>query len=657
VRRSRLVSHILTLVGGATAVVCVALSPPLRDGLIAIEPSVASLLFFAALIGAGVCWRARRRADARLRSRRLAARAGRWLDRWGWALAVLAMLAPLWSQWALKPPGGTTALAALLGHLPWSDALGHFEGGVRLLYDGTFGPYSERRPLNAAWLAVRLAVSGGSLPAALASQAVVLGLAAYALCRVIGRRFGLWPALAAFALLQGLARDGIPTAATEPLGITLACLALTLLLSRNARSRLAWMAAALFAMDVALNARPGPQLLLPALLLWGVWVFRRRWLRATIVLAAAWALSALVTYTLNDLYGSGEGSFASYPAYTFYGLTRDSNYRQAQHDYREEIAALPSEREVARFLYARAFDALRREPQLFMRALAGNELKFFEKLGANLSRIVTLRAPFASAQERARPSVVERRANLALGLPFLLAAAGLSLVRISRTGSRVDRLFWLAACVGVLGSVPLVYGDAGFRGLAASYPFFALFLALGLGRRRGPLASEESEAPLLRWSAAAVLAILLLSLSVPAVAHRLWTRPNAESRAGLMPGKAMLVSVDAAPAVLVSRSPRAGLGRVPWIREWELGDLLALAEIEPETRLAQLQLPFALIAVYDHVTRRAYLMAGPVDLLRQRGFMRVDVAPLSVDGRIVRDSRLLPRAAAGEDAAAPGDPQ
>jgi hypothetical protein len=347
--------------------------------------------------------------------------------------------------------------------------------------------------------------------------------------------------------------------------------------------------------------------------------------------------------------------YVSYPAYTLYGLTRDSNYKQAQHDYRAEIAALSSEREVARFLYARAFDALRREPQLFVRALAGNELKFFEKLGANLARIVTLRAPFASAQERARPSVTERRANLALGLPFLLGVAGLSVVRILRTRSRGDRLFWLAACVGVLGSVPLVYGDAGFRGLAASYPFFALFLALGLGRRRGPRASAESEAPLVRWSAATVLVILLLSLSVPAVAHRLWPRPGAESRAGLTAGEAMLVSVDAAPAVLVSRSPRAGLGHVPWIREWELGELLALAEIEPDARLSQLQLPFALIAVYDHVTRRAYLLAGPVDLLRQRGFVRVDVVPLSVDGRIVRDIRLVLRVPAsdGEDHVAP----
>jgi hypothetical protein len=47
------------------------------------------------------------------------------------------------------------------------------------------------------------------------------------------------------------------------------------------------------------------------------------------------------------------------------------------------------------------------------------------------------------------------------------------------------------------------------------------------------------------------------------------------------------------------------------------------------------------LAVYDHVTRRAYLMAGPVDLLRQSGFVSVEVAPLSSDGRIVRALRII----------------
>ena len=631
---------VLTIAAGSAAIAAVALSPPLREALIAVEPLLATVLFLVALIGAGLAWHARRRKGERRGWRRTETLVGRFLDRSGWALAILAMLAPLWSHWALRPPGGTTALAALLGYLPWSDALGHFEGGVRLLCDGAFGPYSERRPLNAAWLAVRLAAGGGSLPVALVSQAVILGLVAYVLCRVVGLRFGLWPALAVFALVQGLARDGIPTAATEPLGITLGCAALTLLLSRRATSRLGWMALGLFALDVALNARPGPQLLLLAVLLWGVWLFRKQWLRAAIALLAVCALSAAATHALNKLYGAGQSSFWSYPAYTLYGLTRDSNYKQAQHDYHAQIAELSTEREVARFLYARAFDALRREPGLFARALVDNELKFVEKLGANLSRIVTIRAFFASAAERARPSVPERRANVIFGLPLLLGAASASLLRIFRTKDRGERLFWIAAGAGILGSVPLVYGDAGFRGLAVAYPFFALFLALGLGRRRDVLRSPGTEVPLIQAAAATTVGIVLLALLVPGIAHRFWPQPGAEVRTGQTPGVSMLVDIAQSPAVLVSRSPRANLQGVPWIDEREYGEFLDLAEVPHDTGLYALKLPFSLATVYDYVSRRAYLLAGPVDLLRQRGFVRVDVEAIGGTGAIVRDTRV-----------------
>jgi hypothetical protein len=356
---------------------------------------------------------------------------------------------------------------------------------------------------------------------------------------------------------------------------------------------------------------------------------------------------------LNELYGAGQSSFWSYPAYTLYGLTRDSNYKQAQHDYHAQIAQLSSEREVASFLYARALDALRREPGLFARALMDNELKFLQKLGANLSRIVTIRAFFATTVERARPSVPERRANVIFGLPLLLAAASASLLRIVRTKDHGERLFWIAAGGGILGSVPLVYGDAGFRGLAVAYPFFALFLALGLGRRRRALRSLAAEVPFIRAAVAMTVGIVLLALLVPGIAHGFWPQPGADQRAGLRPGVTMLVDIARSPAVLVSRSPRANLQGVPWIDERQYAEFLDLAEAPRDTGLYALKLPFSLATVYDYVSRRAYLLAGPVDLLRQPGFVRVDVEAIGNTGAIVRDTRL----ALGADAVAPSGAQ
>jgi hypothetical protein len=627
---------VTTMLVGVATIVLWSFSPPLREALVAVEPALATIVFVAALGGAVARWWAHRRSpQAQRRARRLEAQVGRVLTRWGWVAAVLGMLAPLWSQWALRPPGGTTALAALLGHLPWSDATGHFEGATRLLTDGVFGSYSERRPLNAAWLAVRLWLGGGSLPFALASQAVIAGLSAWLLSCVVGRRFGLWPALGTFALVQGLVRDGIPTVATEPLGVTLGCVALAVLLAAETRTRLATAALGLFALDVALNARPGPQFLMPAVALWGVVVFRPRWRRAAAVLVGAAALSALCTRALNTFYGAGEGSFTAYPAYTLYGLTRDSNYRQARHDFEETIASLPNERDVARFLYARAFESARREPLVLVKALGGNELKFFGKLPANLARIVTLRAFFSPFQERARPTVNERFWNLALGVPLLFGAAAAAIVFVVR--DRRFRGLWLAAALGILGSVPFVYGDAGFRALAAVYPILALFLGLGLGARRRSLAGPAAAATerlATRAALAIVLSILGASLTLPALAHRRWPRPQPELLVGAQPGRTMVVRLEDAPAVLVLRAPRAGLAQVPWMESGQMLALLELAEFEDDAGLAERRPPFALASVYDCVTEKQYLLLGPVDLLRQRGYVRVDVELLGGKGRL-----------------------
>jgi hypothetical protein len=208
-----------------------------------------------------------------------------------------------------------------------------------------------------------------------------------------------------------------------------------------------------------------------------------------------------------------------------------------------------------------------------------------------------------------------------------------------------ERPFWAAAATGILCSVPFVYGDAGFRGLAASYPFFALFLALGFSPRRGSFHPERKEGLLIHAAAATTGGIVLLALLVPGIAHHLWPRPSADSRAGLRPGTTMLVDMARSPAVLVSRSPRANLADVPWIDERAYAELLELAALPEDVGLSTLRLPFSLATVYDHVTRRAYLLAGPVDLLRQRGFVPIDVVAIGSTAVAVRDTRLTAGAA------------
>ena len=638
----------LRIVAGLGVVAGALWAPPLREALVALEPVVAPALFLAALllwVRSSVApwtptWGSGGKAAKRREAPSAAVRASpglhsmtiRFFDCWGWALAILAFALPVWAHWSLRPPGTAAAFGALFGRVPWSDMQQHYEGACRLLADGSFGPYSERRPLNAALLAVRLALGGGDLRVALALHAAVCGLCAWLLARAVGVRFGLAAALATFALMLGLSRDFLPTTATEPLGAALAALGVALLLLPGARARVGWAAAGLFALDAGLRARPGAQFLLPALMLWALWVHRARWRRALPALVAVALCGTLSTSALNALYGSGEATFTTYPAYTLYGLTRSSNWTQAAADYGDALDKMGNEKQVARFLYARAFENLRREPSRFARALLRNLTRFTGKLPANLARGIS---PFAFADTAVEPPTdADAARTTALGWP-LLVAGFLGFAWFLWRASPPERAFWLCAAGGLLASVPFVYGDAGFRGLAAAYPLLAAALGAGLGRARWtpPLPAQRAVA---RGAGGLAVALLLVALAGPGLARALTRRPASPPAA---PGALVLRPADAV-AVVVTGVRRAPLERVPRIERRDFTRLLEWAGLEPaqQAHLAAAATPFAAVAAYDHATRRVVLLLAPPEMLQAEGFV-------SVEARTVPDSRFAEVAA------------
>jgi hypothetical protein len=500
---------------GLLAAGALCLFGPTRRLLATVDPAVPSVLFLLGCAAFAL-------GSASPGFRRVLRRAGRFLEAWGLPLAVLAFLMPLCAAWELEPGSGNTAFAALFGRIPWGDAHGHFEGAQRLLAEGAFPPFSGRRPLNACWLAVRLALTGGNLMAALAVQAVLLGAAAYAAARTLGIHRGVGAALAFFGLLLGLTSDYLPSAATEPLGVTLACAAFAVLFPRG--GRLVPALGGLWLLDLALQARPGAQFLLPCLGLWVVWTCRGRRLQAAagaaLVAIAGLALGA----SLNALYGTSDASASAAGAYPLYGLATGSNYRQIQEDLGPELAGLPDDRARTRLIYQRAWQRLRADPGVAVRALGRNLRKFAGKAPPVLYGIVSPQALFVSAWERAEPSPVVRSRDRWLGRA-LLALAVLALALHLRRATTDERLFWLAAAAGIVLSAPVVYGDAGLRGLAASFPFLCALLAAGLGRRRPSRRAPGRDRATRRVLLAGAAVLVAAALVGPAAAHAVARRP------------------------------------------------------------------------------------------------------------------------------------
>lgn len=557
-------------------------------------------------------------------------RALRFLGAWGLPLAVLAFLTPLCAAWELQPGSGNTAFAALFGRIPWGDAHGHFEGAQRLLAEGAFPPFSGRRPLNAAWLATRLALVGGRLEAALVLQAVLLGAAAFAAARAVALRSGAGAALAFTGLLVGLSSDYLPSAATEPLGVTLACASLAVFLSRGARGRVLPALAGLFLLDLALQARPGAQFLLPCVGAWIVWTCRGRRLRALGGCAAVLAGGVLLTAALNAFYGTKDASASAAGAYPLYGLATGSNYKQIQEDLGDELKQLPDDRARTRLIYARAWQRLRAEPGVAVRALGRNLRKFAGKAPSVLYAVVSPQALVIAPWERAEPTPAIRARDRWLGRA-LLALAIVGLVLHLARARNDERLFWLAVVLGIVLSAPVVYGDAGLRGLAASFPFLCALLATGLGgRRRAPAAFADVRVRRTLVLSAATL--VLLALAGPALAHAAARRPR--SPLFPLPPDVRIVRVRPAPAVLVSNRERPELDLVTLPRRQYLRHV-GLANVEA-SGFDRPEPPFAVVSAYDYVEKTQRVLVLPPEALAAGPFLRVVVAPVADDPNLLR---------------------
>jgi hypothetical protein len=605
------------LLAAASLLALVAVSPPLRGALAVLEPAVAPLLFLAAVLLAALRWAGRHR--------RVEVRLSRFLGAWGWALGLLAFLLPLLACWAQRPPSRIAAFSSLLGWIPWGDAHGHYEGGTRLLAEGSFGGFSERRPLTAAWLALRLGLTGNSLPAALIVQAIGVGLSAWLAARAVGRRFGLGPALATFALVLGLTRDYLPTAVTEPFGIALACLALVVLVSRGARRSYVAAALGVLLLGTALQARPGAQFMLPFVMAWVVAMHRRSWARAGVAVVLAALATLLHTRLLNGLYGAGEASATSYPALTLYGLAHHSNYDRAYRDLGPELERF-GEKAGARYVYWRAASQIMREPGLFLSALRDNELEFVNKLFVNVTRAVSPRWLFAPLDSRIRPSGAEIAADRWQGGPPVVAAGAGLLVALWSRRRTSEAGFWLSALGGVAASAPFIFADAGFRGLAAGYPFLGAALGLGLvAGREGFAGSDAAERRDVRASVLAVLAVLGLTLVAPPMLHALAPRPHPRELQGLAAGEVAVIDLKAAARVLVTNRGETHPG-VPTLRRPDFVRLLELAEFSDPADLQSRRLPFAVLSAFDHVAHRQRALIAPPRLLREPArFVRLQI--------------------------------
>jgi hypothetical protein len=382
------------------------------------------------------------------------------------AATAALFTAPLVHVWS----AGETHYSLIGGLLPYNDASKALTGGLHLLETGQLDVDSQRRPLTTVVFALYFRLFDNSQTAALLVQACMAGLASFLAAAAVFRSFGLGPAIVYLGILSAFAWEFIPTMLTEALGFTLGALAFTVLWTAIQPRRLVLFAAGLGLLTLALNARAGAFLILPALLLWGAATFSSSWKdlwRPLAVCLAGIAAGFVLNHAYLWGYGTGESMAHANFAHTFYGLASGGKtWTQAYADY-PNIYDGRTETEVATLLYEQAWRKVLDNPADLLKGLT----RGLEAYSGIFGFLAWSLAPASTPSLHTVWLCLERYLNVLLVVACAALVAG---------GFERRMTFLWAAAAAVYGSASVLFVDGGHRVFAATVPFAAAMAAAGL---------------------------------------------------------------------------------------------------------------------------------------------------------------------------------
>ncbi len=342
------------------------------------------------------------------------------------------------------------------GIIPYSDANNYVRETSRLI-EGHNLTHWVSRPLSATYLAGLLYVAFGHVTLALALagtfSAAAIGLAAIE----VRKSMGIAAATLWSWLLLVYCRRYLGEMLSEHAGVAFGALGSALLMRSFAGNAIRSIWPGLFILSMALNARAGALIILPALIAAVVW----RWRRAGRVRVAALATvsvgAAFITsFLFLKLIGAPGGRLMYNYQDTAYGIVFGGNWQKASSDIPNYYKLSESSRvaEIDR----RIFAAVKADPSLIWRGSMRNWSDFFTRSKAALG-------PFSFFMHPTTEYV-------------LLAISGIGLLCSLAFGNRLSPLI-LAVGVGIVLSVPFVpTTDADrMRAYAATMPLMFLIPA------------------------------------------------------------------------------------------------------------------------------------------------------------------------------------
>lgn len=441
------------------------------------------------------------------------------------SIAALCLLVLL-INWA---NGGTQDVSAIGGVLPYSDATGYFEGAEHLIYDGHLTPWNERRPLNAAFLAARLILTGNNFFVALIIQALLAAVALFLATSALFQTHGKTTALLFFAFSFAFVSCCLHRTLSEPLGISLGLIAFALLWSGVANKSLTQYALGIFVLSLALLARAGAMFALPASVLFAAFFFSATWRKRLVgVLAALSAIGVawFINHAIVQFYGTANGALLSNFSYTLYGLSQGgTSWAQGLADFPQLTGA--DDAKIASFLYQKAIEAILTKPYLLIWGLTKSLALGIATFPGHIFRLLADGSDGGSHW---------RQIHMVIAAALMLPLLGLGIFKLlQRPRNKLDRFhyFLIVQLLAFVCSLPFFYLDGGIRLTAATFPLTAatmafILAALTPSRRVPENAVVTQKIAIAAFSTAAI--VVLLALSAPRI-HQL-IKPAAVTTAG-----------------------------------------------------------------------------------------------------------------------------
>jgi len=383
-------------------------------------------------------------------------RVGRTLSLSALLITFALPLAYLWQT-------GASDIFVVGGILPFSDAAIYYGDARSLLNGGTIASWGPQRPLFPGLLAVLLGLFHQNLQIAIATLVLMNAIACFFVAREIQKTNGTFISVLISIQTFFFYRLFLGKTMTENLGLALGLLGFAALWRGAHQRHLGTSFAGIFFLTFALNARIGTVFVLPALVVWGTFVFRKsarfsgKFLLGS---SAAILLGGALNLILLKIVGSPTGSppFANF-AFTLYGLVTHTTWFNVYTDYPELWAMDGVKRNQA--VYVLATDLIRKDPMsLVTGVVRGWTVLFWGK------QYSLFAWDFLATQ--------------ALD-PILRPLSVLGLLSTLRHWKKPTASLLLAMAIGIFLTMPLLpLWDAGNRPYAATIIVLFMFTALGL---------------------------------------------------------------------------------------------------------------------------------------------------------------------------------